>query len=262
MARTFPVSGGLATLVLLLSACGGRPARVATAPVRVIAVGQQATSTLLSTDPRLSDNSVYHLWRFAGNAGQTIQIDMISSSFDAFLILQDANGNELIRNDDGGEGLNARIVYTLPSTAQYRVIANTYRQGAFGQYTLRLSAGGAATPGGTTLTVGVRGTISLGQTISGTLVSTDPRLVDRSVYHAYLFSGRAGQRITLEVMSEDFDAYAIIQDASGTKLTEDDDSGGNLNARLSYTLPYTGTYRLVANAYREGSYGRYRIAVR
>jgi serine protease Do len=241
---------------LALAACGGRPR---TAPVRMIAMGQQATAMLRSSDPRLNDNSVYHLWRFAGTSGQTVQIDMMSDEFDAYLLLQDASGRELTRNDDGGEGLNARIIYTLPATAQYRIVANTYRAGASGTYTLRLSEG---TSGGLPNPRGVRGTIARGQTVAGELTPNDPRLADNSVYQAWLFQGGAGETIVIDLVSEDFDAYLLVQDQHGNRLASDDDSGEGLDSRLTYRLPYAGVFRIVANTYREGSFGRYRLSVR
>lgn len=224
---------------------------------RVIAIGQQAAGTLQASDPRLNDNSVYQLWRFLGEQGTTVQIDVMSDAFDAFVILQDDNGIELARNDDGGDGLDARLVFTLPRTGHYRIVANTYRQDAYGRYTLRLADLGAR--GGAT--GGVRGRITRGQTVTGVLAGNDPRLTDNSAYHAYEFVGRAGVTITIEVISRDFDAYAIIQDRDGAKLEGDDDSGSGTNARLVYTLPYSGTYWILANAYREGQFGRYTLRV-
>ncbi len=252
----------VAALALPMAACarggGGAPSAL-----RTIAVGQTVRAALRRDDPRLTDNSVYHLWRLQGRGRETIQIDMMSSDFDAFLILHDAGGRELVRNDDGGDGLNARIVYTLPADAEYRIIANTYREGASGDYTLRVQSLGQGTPGtGTPGSSEPRGTIRRGQEVTGTLTAGDARLNDNSVFHAYLYEGRAGETITIEVISSEFDAYAIIQDQSRNKLSEDDDSGGGTNARLTFTLPYTGAYRVLANAYREGTYGRYTLRIR
>jgi len=248
-------------LALPLAACGGGGGASRVAPVRVISVGQTVTAELTRSDPRLTDNSRYHLWRFPGLARQTVQIDMMSGDFDSFLLLHDAGGRELIRNDDGGDGLNARIVYTLPYDGEYRIIANTYREGARGNYTLRVQSlgTGTITGGGTFET---RGTLTRGGQASGVLTASDPRLNDNSVYHAYLYEGQAGETITIEVSSSEFDAYAIIQDQSRNKLGEDDDSGEGTDALLTFTLPYTGAYRILANAYRAGAYGRYTLRVR
>jgi len=56
--------------------------------------------------------------------------------------------------------------------------------------------------------------------------------------------------------SGEFDAYLVLLDEESNILAEDDDSGGNANARISLTLPYTGYYAVIANAYSQeaGSY--------
>lgn len=84
----------------------------------------------------MSDNSVYHVYNYDGHAGEAITIDVMSSDFDAFAILQDPQGTEVARDDDSGEGTNARIVTTLRQTGIYRIIVNTYAAGASGAYTL------------------------------------------------------------------------------------------------------------------------------
>src|SRR5260370_28044109 len=48
------------------------------------------------------------------------------------------------------------------------------------------------------------------------------------------------------MMSEDPDAFLVVQDAGGKQLVFDDDSGGNLNAKLDFTPPADGTYKVFA----------------
>jgi hypothetical protein len=142
----------LATMAaLLIGGCAGRPApnpypATYTLPGTVgqIMTGQSMSGQLSLADPRLSDNSVYQAWTYIGSRGERIQVDVASSSFDAYAILEDASGKVLARDDDGGQGTNARIVFALPASGAYRIIANTYRQGAYGPYTLtvrRVSGG-------------------------------------------------------------------------------------------------------------------------
>ncbi|MCI0682637.1 MAG: PPC domain-containing protein, partial [Gemmataceae bacterium] len=48
---------------------------------------------------------------FSLKAGQLYTIDLLSTAFDAFLRLEDAKGQALAADDDGGAGLNSRIVF-------------------------------------------------------------------------------------------------------------------------------------------------------
>lgn len=61
-----------------------------------------------------------------------VVIDMRSTDFDPYLILLDANGNQIATDDDGGGGLNARIQRTLGPGA-YVVLAKALesRQGTY-----------------------------------------------------------------------------------------------------------------------------------
>jgi hypothetical protein len=130
-----------AAVLLSLSACAG-PGRTFPAnytlpgTVGQVLKGQAIGGQLSLSDPRLSDNSVYQAWTYIGTRGERIQVDVTSSNFDAYAIIEDAAGKMLVRNDDGGGGTNARIVFKVPANGAYRIIANTYRQGSYGQYTL------------------------------------------------------------------------------------------------------------------------------
>lgn len=134
-----------AAACLALAGCAAR-APVATIPtnfvlqgtVGQILKGQTVSGQLSLSDARLSDNSVFQAWTYVGRRGERIQVDVMSSAFDAYAILQDAGGVKLAADDDSGGGTNARIVFTLPAAGAYRIIANTYRQGSFGQYTLTI----------------------------------------------------------------------------------------------------------------------------
>ncbi len=64
------------------------------------------------------------------------------------------------------------------------------------------------------------------------------------------FDGKRGQRVIIDMMSDDFDSYLILLDIDGNELAQDDDGGDNTNARIDVTLPATGTYTLLANSYQ------------
>ena len=88
-------------------------------------------------------------------AGQTYVIDMEAaptgrgSLSDPLLSLLDSSGREILRNDDGGTGFNARLTFTPPTSGRYFINAQSFG-GATGTYVLMVtSAGGpAAAPAG------------------------------------------------------------------------------------------------------------------
>ena len=89
---------------------------------------------------RLSSNSPEDLWRFDGQAGDLVLIDMRASEpndLDTYLTLRDSQGATLVTDDDGGEGLNSRIgPFELPATGSYTVAAARYS--GTGDYTLQV----------------------------------------------------------------------------------------------------------------------------
>jgi hypothetical protein len=67
--------------------------------------------------------------------GKTYQIDMMSKDVDSFLRLENVAGKELAKDDDGGDGHNARIQFECPEDGEYRIMATTFFGGT-GIFTL------------------------------------------------------------------------------------------------------------------------------
>lgn len=77
----------------------------------------------------------------------------------------------------------------------------------------------------------------------------------------YSFDGEAGQAMTIDLESEDFDTVLLLRGPDGEILTSNDDFGRNFNSRIVIELPETGTYSAVATSFsNEG--GNYQIEVR
>lgn len=101
-----------------------------------------------------------------------------------------------------------------------------------------------------------------GTPISGRLTSDSSILpADDSYFDAYSFEGRSGQRVVLEMSSENIDPYLILLSPQGRDLAQDDDGAGGNNARLAFTLPEDGTYTVLANSYGPRETGSYALQV-
>ncbi|GAB4379324.1 MAG: hypothetical protein Kow00121_33250 [Elainellaceae cyanobacterium] len=84
---------------------------------------------------------------------------------------------------------------------------------------------------------------------------------DNSFYNAYTFEGTAGQQITVELNSNEFNSYLILLTPEGENFAQDDDSAGESNSRLEVTLPADGTYTILANTFNSGETGAYTLKV-
>jgi hypothetical protein len=100
------------------------------------------------------------------------------------------------------------------------------------------------------------------ETRSGTLTASHPTLDDGSYYQDWIYQGRAGERIRVDLRSSDFDAFLLVLNASrDEELARNDDGGSGTDARVEVTLPATGPYVIVANSYVEGETGAYSLSV-
>ncbi|MFB2875972.1 S1C family serine protease [Floridanema aerugineum] len=81
--------------------------------------------------------------------------------------------------------------------------------------------------------------------------------VDNSFFKAYRFQGRAGQQVTIDMVSREINPFLILVAPNGRTLAQDYNSGGNRNARIVTSLPLSGTYLLIANSYRAGEVGSF-----
>ncbi|MEM9215429.1 MAG: CHAT domain-containing tetratricopeptide repeat protein [Cyanobacteria bacterium P01_F01_bin.150] len=99
----------------------------------------QVEGSLQADDDTLGDGSFYDAYEFVGQANQTVTILLESEAFDAYLILEDEEGQRIARNDDISSTIsNAALVKALPAAGRYRVIANSYQAEEQGPYRLTI----------------------------------------------------------------------------------------------------------------------------
>jgi tetratricopeptide (TPR) repeat protein len=75
---------------------------------------------------------------------------------------------------------------------------------------------------------------------------------------------KAGVRYQIDMVSPDpkaLDPYLYLQDSERTTLAENNDSGGNLNARITFRAPADGVYRIRATSFNGGR-GPFTLTVR
>lgn len=184
-------------------------------------------------------------WSFMATVGQVIEIRLDGSTItrlDGELLLTDANGNLLVSNDDC-QGNNPCLLYTIPSTGQYQVTAQSYNHDSSGTYQL---------------------TLKDYPDLNGSthLIYDDSQqgFTPPGNGEAWQFEGQSGDAVTILVMAIDdgFDPSVTLYGPDGTELGHDDDGGGDLDSRLIMTIPQTGVYTITVTGYG-GDSGRYRI---
>ncbi len=102
-----------------------------------------------------------------------------------------------------------------------------------------------------------------GQAVSGKL-SNQSRVMptDNSFFDLYSFEGKAGQQITIEMKSQEIDSFLILVGPNQREITQDDNGGGNKNARITIRLPVNGTYIVLANSNEARESGPYTLELK
>lgn len=102
--------------------------------------------------------------------------------------------------------------------------------------------------------------MNLGSTVNGSLSTNDCQ--DQGYFTDYYeIQLNSGRDITIDLASNDFDAFLELYDReTGDFLGEDDNSGFGNNARLQGFLP-AGTYVIAASSFFTNETGDYSLAV-
>jgi hypothetical protein len=104
------------------------------------------------------------------------------------------------------------------------------------------------------------GRLQVGEEAGGSLSSADFRLPNDAYMDVWELTGRAGESVTIDMRSTDFDAYLYLIGPGIPTTLSDDDGGGGCHARISVRLLETGTYRVVATAALSDRTGVYTLS--
>ncbi|MAV50890.1 MAG: hypothetical protein CME93_08045, partial [Hyphomonadaceae bacterium] len=164
---------------------------------------------------------------------------------DPFVEVMDANGIQLVFNDDANNSRNSELAFTPETSGTYYLNAHAWEDSngvtSTGQYDL---------------------SIAVSQEIVGDKITDAVLTIGETVTSRIDFSGdedwfavelEAGQRyeFTLQGTGADGlnDPFLEIMGADGQRLGFNDDSNGTLNSTLFFTATQSGTYYLNAHGY-------------
>lgn len=214
--------------------------------------GQTATGTISNSNPT-------RRFSFRAFEGDTVTVALraISGDLESLLLLVDSSGTTLAQGESAvGSSTEAQLTFTAPTTGDYFIIATRRgeEQGiTAGDFLLTLNSNAPpripteATPTLPPDFAGFR-QITYGDTVSGSISSA-------AFLSVYVFQGKAGEVIqaTMEATEgSTLDSLLILLDAGRIPLAENDDISETVkNAQLSFALPQTGFYALVATRFEQ-----------
>lgn len=229
------------------------------APPRPIAFGATVEGEIGENDSTDAGGRTFDAYRFTAREGQRVRAIMRSGDFDALLQLSRADGDfsAIASDDDGlGEGLDARLDFTITEDGDYILRAMPYATDSKGLYSLELQDRGPEPKPGSLL---------VGSTVRGVLTEADATAADNSHYDAYRLTLHADEKLVITMVSNDFDSFLMVgrheEGEDFEMLASDDDSLSDTHAKVEWTVPDDGVYEIRANAYSSGQLGAYALRV-
>lgn len=224
-------------------------------------LGQVVNGDLAEGDSTLRSGEYTQVFTLSGSAGDQIDLQMVSGSFDPYLFITGPDDFSAANDDDpsGENGVNSRLIVTLPSDGDYQVYATSYAPGESGDFRLTANrASGSAIAQAETALASRVPAFETGIDMNGSLADGDQALPDGEYADRYTFQGRAGERIALTAESGQFDTYLFVRGPGGFSSDNDDGPDGT-NSRIDAVLPADGEYTVTVTSYGPGETGRYRF---
>ena len=158
-------------------------------------------------------------------------------------------GGMYIEESDSSQGYGEATVIVVPELTDkyYLLVAaiNDDDELEFIELPFELSSGVVEEP------VGQINEIFFDQTAYGNLVS--------GTSDEWYFFGEAGLMVKISMESSAFDSFLELLDPDGYQLETDDDSGGDRNSAIEYTLPSDGNYSIKSRSYGDSGEGEYTL---
>lgn len=212
--------------------------------------------SLSGGDTQLRSGEYFDRYTFEGRAGQSMVFDLRATGFDPYLIVRAPSGDQKENDDLEGSSSRSRLELTLEETGTYQVMVTSYKKDETGSYELRIESGAA----GATAAAAASGATGP-RTETGRLAAGDNTLSSGEYADVYTFEGRRGQRMTLDLRSNEFDPYLILRPPQGDQTDNDDHEGDSHRSLISLELPMDGTYRVTVTSYKSGETGSYTLRI-
>jgi hypothetical protein len=174
------------------------------------------------------------------------RLSMSSDFFDTFVHVTAPSG-DVFANDDGPfGGTDSLVEFVAPESGAYDVVATSFGGRRTGPYTISYEMGEP---------------VRVLEHFFGELPGVESLSRDVGGRRTHAFEGRAGQHITIDLSSEVFDTYLILEGPDGTVLAENDDSVFGTDSQIAVELLSTGTYTIVVRGYLPDAAGPYEVTV-
>jgi hypothetical protein len=177
------------------------------------------------------------------SSGDRVVATLSSADFDAYLLIESPQGRE-IENDDYSDSDDARLDILVDTPGVWKIKVTSYEEDEAGEYLLLVN----------------REKLKPVETYSGVLDISDPVSIKDEHYDRYTLRFETGQRILINMDSDDFDAYLVLRPPRGRTISNDD-YNEEYSSRIDTITEEGGVYELFATSAEGGELGRYSLRV-
>ncbi len=203
---------------------------------------------LESADETLSSGEYADYYEFQGHAGERVVVDLRSNDFDPYLIVRTPSGEQLDNDDHEGDASRSLLSLTLTEGGEFGITVTSYQVGETGGYDLQIATDAETSTASGPLRE--RGVLSAG----------DETLRSGEFVDQYEFTAAPGQRVTIDLQSDDFDTYLIVRDPRGDRQ-ENDDTDRSGHSVIEMDATESGAYDVLVTSYEAGETGSYELQI-
>jgi hypothetical protein len=212
---------------------------------------------LATTDCLLSGGFYADMWTLNVTTPDTIQIDLLSATFDAYVGLLDSGGAILAEADDHDNPIGAPFYDASARIRQpvgagsYTIVATSFTSAGTGPYQLSVGLG---------LPCPEEALVAIPSSTAQALAVASDCSYSLFLADVYVVRVASSSSPTFTATSAAFDAYLTLYDPSGNILYEDDNAAGGTNARISQPLT-PAWYVIEVSSAIQGQTGNYTLTI-
>ncbi|MFC1529764.1 hypothetical protein ACFL6R_03500, partial [Gemmatimonadota bacterium] len=225
--------------------------------------GTQVENGSLSTsDEILPTGEYYDAYSFEAMPGQRVSIDLTADDFDTVLKLSGPGNFQTFNDDWEGDTRRSFIETDLTEGGVYTITVTSYSIATTGEYQLTFglsSTGGTASGGAAEAGQRDIRRLAIFERLSGSLDTGDMTVEPGRYCDLFVFDGFAGQSISVEMTSSEFDTYLELVFPSESSVTNDDFENSTSISRIDLDLQESGRYAVIATSYTSGASGSYEV---
>jgi len=225
--------------------------------IRTESEGQEQRGTLAIGDEQTDEDKLIDWSEVTIGAGQHIEVTVESRDFDTFLIIESPEGERWVNDDYEGRTDMSMVEFDAAQIGIYRIGVTSYQPQETGDYEVNIRLRTTNDPTG----MRISQPLAQGEPRTGELADGDASMDYGQHADRYHFDAQVGQRIVIDLKSDDFDTFLRLLSPDGS-ITDNDDYDGIEHSQLAFNVQQTGRYRLIVSSFKADEAGDYELSMR